>query len=82
MDAADVTRRHAVVTGPHPQTRNDPEGGIPSGSLEVLGGFNETVCDLYRDEVFPPDVVVCFICFVGGNAFVSRDGAGSSALSH
>jgi hypothetical protein len=21
-----------------PQTQNDPEGGIPSGSLEVLGG--------------------------------------------
>ena len=82
MEGRIVTPRHAVVTERAVQTQNDPEGGIPSGSLEVLGGFNETVCELYRDEVFPPDVVVCFICFVGGNAFVSRDGAGSSALSH
>ena len=65
-----------------PQHKTTRKGGIPSGSLEVLGGLSETVCELYRDEVFPPDVVLCFICFVGGNAFVSRDGAGGPALSH
>src|ERR1700749_4829648 len=45
-----------------PQIQSDPEGGIPSGSLEVLGrsefddyGFNR--------GIFPGDVVNCFICF-------------------
>jgi hypothetical protein len=62
------------------QIQNDPDGGI----VRVAGGlgrFNETVCDLYREEVFPPDVVVCFNCFVGGNASVSRDRAERSVLS-
>src|SRR4051794_36183556 len=52
------------------QIQNDPDGGI----VRVAGGlgrFNETVCDLYREEVFPADVVLCFNCFVGGNTSVS-----------
>ena len=38
MGAGIVTRCHALVTGEtltQPQIQNDPEGGIPSGSLEV-----------------------------------------------
>lgn len=52
MEAAVVTRCHALVTGEDralgdspnendPANENDPEGGIPSGSLEALGGLTK-----------------------------------------
>jgi hypothetical protein len=51
------------------QTQSGPEGGIPSGPLEVLGRLETgvvCVADLWRiGRVFPADVVYCFICFVG-----------------
>src|SRR6186713_3103417 len=61
------------AAGTKPQIQNDPDGGI----VRVAGGlgrFNETVCDLYREEVFPADVVLCFNCFVSGNTSVSWAG--------
>src|SRR3981081_3647506 len=56
-----------------PQTQSDPEGGIPSGSLEVLGRLESVVawktdCG-YSSQVFPPDVANCFNCFVVGYLF-------------
>ncbi|MDD1519430.1 hypothetical protein DCG74_06715 [Bradyrhizobium sp. WBAH42] len=54
------------------------------GIVRVAGGlgrFNETVWELYRAEVFPPDVVVCFNCFISGNASVSGNRANIDVLS-
>src|SRR3954447_13006409 len=58
---------------PPPNTKR-PGGGHPVRVVGGLGRFNETVCELYRREVFPPDVVLCFNCFVGGNTSVSGQG--------
>ena len=53
--------------------QSDPEGGIPSGSLEVLGvegtwrlkASSQAVDDYrYSQTMFRPDVVPCFIGFV------------------
>src|SRR4051794_37196255 len=80
MSEAVVTPRHAFVTGvllpqlSAPNTKR-PGGGHPVRVVGGLGRFNETVCELYRREVFPPDVVLCFNCFVGGNTSVSRTGS-------
>src|SRR3954463_11722597 len=58
---------------PPPNTKR-PGGGHPVRVVGGLGRFNETVCELYRREVFPPDVVLCFNCFVAGNTSVSEIG--------
>src|SRR3954449_7897798 len=55
---------------PSPNTKR-PGGGHPVRVVGGLGRFNETACEFYRREVFPPDVVLCFNCFVGGNTSVS-----------
>jgi hypothetical protein len=63
-------------------------GGIPSGSLEVLGGRRWSVehrskrgqrrirCYRYGRDVFPGDVANCFMCFVA-----SENGCHAARLS-
>src|SRR3954453_21429019 len=65
MSEAVVTRRHAFVTGGRsrpPQTQNDPEGGIPSGSLEVLGGLTKTYVSFIGGKFFR--LMLCFVSIV------------------
>src|SRR5712691_8621194 len=72
----------AKATMSRPQIQNDPEGGIPSGSLEVLWkvrrsvGHKIGVADCRcNSQVFPGDVANCFNCFVGVNYFAKPDSA-------
>src|SRR4051812_39653238 len=68
--AAAGVSNHKAGTRTSPNTKR-PGGGHPVRVVGGLGRFNETVCEFYRREVFPPDVVLCFNCFVGGNTSVS-----------
>lgn len=67
MSEAVVTPRHAFVTGvllPQRllQTQNDPEGGIPSGSLEVLGGLTKPYVSFIGGKFFR--LMLCFVSIV------------------
>jgi hypothetical protein len=62
---------------PPPKHKTTRRGASRPGRWRSLGGLSKTVCELCRGEVFPHDVVVCFNCFVGGNAFASGTGPGS-----
>jgi hypothetical protein len=45
-----------------PQTQNDPEGGIPSGSLEVLGGLTKPYVSFIGGKFFR--LMLCFVSIV------------------
>jgi hypothetical protein len=45
-----------------PKTQNDPEGGIPSGSLEVLGGLTKPYVIFIGGKFFR--LMLCFVSIV------------------
>ena len=57
--AASLKRTAAAV---HPQIQNDPEGGIPSGSLEVLGGLTKPYVSFIGGKFFR--LMLCFVSIV------------------
>ena len=76
MEAGIVTRCHALVTGetPNPQIQNDPEGGIPSGSLEVLGGLTKPYVIFIGTKFFR--LMLWFVSFVSSAVTLSCPGTG------
>src|SRR3569623_1247739 len=80
----DVTRRHALVTSwrllPPAPIQNDPEGGIPSGSLEVLGGLTKPYVILIGTKFFR--LMLCFVSFVSSAVTLSCPGMGPDIGSY
>ena len=76
MEAGIVTRCHALVTGgdTHPQIQNDPEGGIPSGSLEVLGGLTKPYVIFIGTKFFR--LMLWFVSIVSSAVTLSCAGMG------
>lgn len=87
MEAAIVTRRHTFVTGkggsvrrePSPNT-SDPEGGIPSGSLEVLGGLTKPYVSFIGTKFFR--LMLWFVSIVSSAVTLSCPGTGPKIRSY
>lgn len=75
MEAAIVTRRHTFVTEGGPQIQSDPEGGIPSGSLEVLGGLTKPYVSFIGTKFFR--LMLWFVSIVSLAVTLSCPGTGS-----
>ena len=83
MGAGIVTRCHALVTGEtltQPQIQNDPEGGIPSGSLEVLGGLTKPYVIFIGTKFFR--LMLWFVSFVSSAVTLSCPGMGPDNRSY
>ena len=83
MGAGIVTWCHALVTGEtltQPQIQNDPEGGIPSGSLEVLGGLTKPYVIFIGTKFFR--LMLWFVSFVSSAVTLSCPGMGPDNRSY
>ena len=59
-----------------PQTQNDPEGGIPSGSLEVLGGLTKPYVSFIGGKFFR--LMLCFVSIVSSAVTLPCPGQGQN----
>lgn len=80
MEAAIVTRRHTFVTERGPQIQSDPEGGIPSGSLEVLGGLTKLYVSFIGTKFFR--LMLWFVSIVSSAVTLSCPGTGPKIRSY
>lgn len=80
MEAAIVTRRHTFVTEGGAQIQSDPEGGIPSGSLEVLGGLTKPYVSFIGTKFFR--LMLWFVSIVSSAVTLSCPGTGPKIRSY
>ncbi|CUU13865.1 hypothetical protein CDS [Bradyrhizobium sp.] len=63
-----------------PQIQNDPEGGIPSGSLEVLGGLTKPYVSFIGGKFFR--LMLCFVSIIASAVTLPCQGTGPKPRSY